>query len=105
MEFYERVSEDTDRLMGDPRAREIACQLIRAAGSVSANFEEGYGRATTIEFIHRSRIATGEARETRGWYFRAKRFLPEDLIAARTREASEVIALLVSTIKGLERRR
>jgi four helix bundle protein len=105
MELYHRVSDDTDLLMNDPRSREIASQIIRSAGSISANFEEGYGRATTPEFIHRLRIATGEARETRGWYHRSKKFLPENLLETRLQEVDEVIALLVSTIAGLERRR
>lgn len=104
MEFYEHADEDTDRLMGDPRGRVIAAQLIEAAGSICANFEEGYGRGTTAEFVHRLRIATGEAREARGWYYRSRRFLPQDLVTRRAAEADEVIALLASTISGLEGR-
>ncbi len=73
--FYPVVADDTDALMHDPRGVRIACQLIDAAGSMCANFEEGYGRATTAEFIHRLRIALGEARETRGWYERSRKFL------------------------------
>lgn len=105
MEFYRRVADDTDLMMRDFRGREIAAQMIRSAGSVCANFEEGYGRGTTAEFLHRLRISTGEARETMGWYQRSFKFLPETLIQARLNEANEVIALLVSTIAGLERRR
>ncbi|MBI2900415.1 MAG: four helix bundle protein [Planctomycetes bacterium] len=105
MEFYDRVADDTDLMMRDPRARVIAVQMIESAGSISANFEEGYGRTTTPEFIHRLRIANGEARETRGWYHRARKFLPAPLVEQRLKEADEVIALLVSTIKGLEARR
>jgi hypothetical protein len=50
-------------------------------------------------------IATGEAREARGWYRRAAKFLPADLVEKRVAEADEVIALLTSTIRGLERRK
>ena len=105
MAFYEHVADDTDRMMSDPRSKTIACQLFNAASSIGANFEEGYGRGTTPEFIHRLHIATGEAREARGWYRRAAKFLPPDLADKRIAEADEVIALLTSTIRGLERRR
>ncbi len=105
MVFYEHVADDTDRMMSDARSRTIACQLFNAASSIGANFEEGYGRGTTPEFIHRLHIATGEAREARGWYRRAVKFLPPDLANKRIAEADEVIALLTSTIRGLERRR
>ncbi|MBI4722937.1 MAG: four helix bundle protein [Candidatus Stahlbacteria bacterium] len=77
LEFYEYIVEDIKTLMKDVRGCEIARQLIKAGGSISANFEEGYGRGTTQEFIHRLRISTGEARECRGWYIRAKGLLSE----------------------------
>jgi len=103
-EFFDKVMDDTELLLRDIRGREIAKQVIRSAGSISANFEEGYGRGTTKEFIHHLRIANGEARETKGWYRRAKRFIPEDLMTNRTKEIDEVIALISSTIKGLIRK-
>jgi four helix bundle protein len=102
LEFYDRVIEDTDLLMSDIRAREIARQIVRSSASISANFEEGYGRGSTKEFVHHLRISRGEARETKGWYRRARRFLPAELVTRRMEEADEIIALLVSTIKPLE---
>ena len=103
-EFFDKVMADTELLLPDIRGREIAKQIIRSAGSVCANFEEGYGRGTTNEFMHHLRISNGEARETKGWYRRSKRFLKEDLINTRMKETDEVIALISSTIKGLKRR-
>ncbi len=38
LEWYDRVMEDTDLLMHDPRSEAIAKQMVRSAGSVSANF-------------------------------------------------------------------
>lgn len=105
LELYDRAADDTDLLMRDRRSQEIAARLIAAAGSISASFEEGYGRATTPECIPRLRIENGEARDARGWYHRAKKFLPLPLIEPRSKEADEVIALLVSTIRGLKQRR
>ncbi len=105
MELYDRVVDDTDLLIKDFRCREIICQIIASAGSIRACFEEGYGRGTTPEFIHRLRLSMGEARETRGWYRRSRKFLPAPLMAQRMRQVDEVIALLASTVKGLGRRR
>ena len=68
--------EDTDLLIRDLRGEIVAKQMVRSSGSISANFEEGYGQGTTPEFIHALRIANGEARATKGWYRRSKRFLP-----------------------------
>lgn len=102
LEFFENVMKDTDLLMHDVRGREIARQIVRSAGSISANFEEGYERGSTKEFSYHLRISRAETRETKGWYLRAKKFLAEKLVTKRTGEIDEVIALLVSTIQSLE---
>jgi len=103
LEFYDRVMDDTDIPISDERWRVIVKQVVRSAGSISANIEEGYGRGTSQEFAHRLKIARGEACESKGWYRRSKKILPAEHIACRRREAGEIIALLTSTINSLER--
>jgi len=88
----------------DDRWVVLVKQLVRSAGSISANIEEGYGRGTAPEFIHRLRIARGEAYESRGWYRRAAKFLPIAVITARRMEAGEIIALLTASIQTLEKK-
>ena len=100
--FYEHVLEDTEQRLSDYRWVVVVKQLVRSAGSISANIEEGYGRGTAPEFINRLRIARGEAYESRGWYRRAAKFLSGAVITARRIEAGEIIALLTATIKTLE---
>lgn len=99
--LFDLVMEDTDFLLRDSRGEVIVRQIIRSAGSVSANFEEGYGQGTTAEFIHSLRITNGEARETKGWYKRAKRFLSKELIERRIQHVDEVVALTSSMIGAL----
>jgi four helix bundle protein len=102
LDFYNHVIEDTDRPIVDERWRVIMRQVVRSAGSISANIEEGYGRGTSREFAYRLKIARGEAYESSGWYRRSARFLPMELIAARRREAGEIVALLTANIKTLD---
>lgn len=102
--FYDVVVQDTERRIRDERWRIIARQLFRSAGSISANIEEGYGRGTSQEFAHRLKIARGEAYESRGWYWRARPFLPGELIDQRRKQAGEIIALLTANINTLERK-
>ncbi|MBI4713108.1 MAG: four helix bundle protein [Planctomycetes bacterium] len=101
LELFDNAFKDTEILLNDIRGREITRQIIRSSGSISANFEEGYGRGTTKEFIHHLRIANGEARETKGWYYKSRLFLPEELINKRMNEVDEIIALIRSMIKTL----
>jgi four helix bundle protein len=67
--------EDTNRMMKDPRGKMIARQLVDSAGSICANIEEGHGRGFGKENAYFQRVALGSARESRGWYYRSRRFL------------------------------
>lgn len=103
--LFDKVFDDTDEIMFDVRGKELARQLVKSAGSISANIEEGYGRGYGKEFAYFLRISRGSARETKGWYNRAKKLLDPDLIDERMKEIDEVISLLVSMINTLEKKK
>jgi four helix bundle protein len=87
--------EDTDRMIKDPRGRVIAKQLTRSVGSICANIEEGHGRGFGKENAYFQRVARGSARESRGRYYRGRRFLNPEALEHRTRLLDEIIAVLV----------
>ncbi len=93
--FYDLVWEDCERLMRDKRGRAIAEQLIRSAGSISANVEEGHGRGYGKQRNWFFTVSIGSARESKGWYWRARKLLPAKVLEHRLALADEVIALLV----------
>jgi four helix bundle protein len=96
--LYELAWHDCERLMKDVRGRAIAEQLIRSAGSICANIEEGYGRGFGRDYAHFLGYALGSARETQGWYFRAKHLLPSEVLDHRLALIDEIVALLVRAI-------
>jgi four helix bundle protein len=99
MFLYELAWTDCEILKGDFRGREIAKQLIRSVGSISANLEEAYGRGIgTPDHVRILRIALGEARESQGWYWRAKQLLPESKIHSRVDLLNQIISLVVKSI-------
>jgi four helix bundle protein len=89
------VWEDTDRMMKDARGKEIARQLIRSVGSICANIEEGHGRGFGRDNAYFQRVALGSARESRGWYYRGRRFLEPEVFEHRVKMLDEVIGSLV----------
>jgi four helix bundle protein len=104
MYLYDLVWIDADILHKDYRTREIVSQIVRSAGSVCANMEEAYGRVIgTADYVRIMRISLGEARETQGWYFRARHVLPKDLMERRSRVLTQVISLLVTAIDGTKK--
>lgn len=96
--LYELVWFDCEKLEKDRRGRAIEEQITRSAGSVSANIEEGYGRGLGRDYARFLSFALGSARETQGWYFRARHLLDEKVVEHRLALMDEIIALLVTTI-------
>ncbi|MEE9618295.1 MAG: four helix bundle protein [Anaerolineae bacterium] len=97
--LFDLVWEDSEKLIQDTRGREIAKQLVRSAGSVSANIDEGFGRGIDRgEYMQFLRYALGSARETRSWYYKSRHLLTEEVVQHRMDLCSEIIALLVTTI-------
>lgn len=111
LRFYQKANElwelcwnDTEILSKDFRGKEIARQLIRACGSISANIEEGYGRGFGKEYPHFLRIARGSALESIGWYQKSKYLLNQDKITQRCELLDGIIAMITKTIDTLENR-
>lgn len=59
---------DAEGMREDPLMREVAGQLVRAAGSIAANVAEGYSRGTTADRRRFFEYALGSARECLVWY-------------------------------------
>jgi four helix bundle protein len=98
--LFDLAWEDCGRLVRDARSRDMAGQLVRSAGSISANIDEGFGRGIEAgEYVQFLRYALGSARETRGWYFKSCHLLPAELVQQRMILCDKVIGLLVTGIK------
>ncbi len=97
--LYDLVWEDCGKWLRDPRGRAIAEQIIRSAGSIGANIEEGCARGLgTKDYLYFIRISLGSARETKGWYYRGRQQLPKDTLEHRLALLDEIIALLVTEL-------
>ena len=103
--LYDLVWTDCEKLVRDRRGRAVAEQVVRSAGSVSANIEEGYGRGIgTRSYLYFIRVAIGSARETKGWYFRSRWLLSAEVLEHRLALVDEIIALLATEMSRHQRR-
>ncbi len=96
---YDLAWEDCGHLLKDPRGKAVSSQLIRSVGSISANIEEGFGRGYGKDYAYRLRIAMGEARESRGWYWKSRKLLPPEVLDHRLNLLTKIIAMLAPNIK------
>ena len=83
-EFAADAMRDAQRMRRAVLTREIAGQLLRAAGSVSANIAEGYSRGTVADRKKFYEYALGSARECQAWYETAGTPVPESQLARLT---------------------
>jgi four helix bundle protein len=97
--LYDLVWADCDYWQKDRRGWVVMKQIIRSAGSISANIEEGFGRGLGRDYARFLKIAVGSARETQGWYWRGRKLLPLEVYQRRTALLNEIIALLVTEIE------
>ena len=97
--FYDVCWLDCEELLKHPLGQAVARQLIRSAGSISANIEEGSGRGFTQDRLRFLRIALGSARESKGWYYRAENLLKPEVLEHRLSLISEIVALLITEIQ------
>lgn len=94
---------DCEILNGHSSGKAVAQQLIRSAGSISANIEEGQGRGFSKDRDYFLRVALGSARESKGWYYRARAMFKSELLEHRWYLLDEIIALLITELNKARR--
>jgi four helix bundle protein len=98
--LYDLSWQDVEKLTRDVRGRAVGQQLIRSSGSITANIDEGFGRGVEGgEYLQFLRYALGSARETRSWYYKARKLLSNQVVEHRIALCNEVIALLVTAMQ------
>jgi four helix bundle protein len=91
---------DAAKLLRDRRAVEVADQLVRAAGKISANIAEGYSRGTGRERARFYGYALGLARETRDWYYKSRSVLGPRVTAHRLELTTQIIRLALTMVSS-----
>lgn len=97
------LERDIRTLAQNPTTAEIASQLSRSVGSISAHFAEGYSRASSRDRCRVYEYGLGEAREARQWIFRGRRILGEERSAYGMALLTTIIRMLTVIIRN-ERR-
>ncbi|MDF7808727.1 four helix bundle protein [Pontiellaceae bacterium B12219] len=76
----------------------LSDQLYRSVGSICANIEEGYSKQSSKDRARFYEYSLGSARESRGWFYRARHVIGEDVAAHRLAISTEIIKLLLTMV-------
>jgi four helix bundle protein len=90
--------QDVQRLVKEVCTRSLADQLYRSTGSICANIEEGYSKISAKDRARFYEYSLGSARESRGWFYRARHVLGEKVATHRMNLLTDIIRLLLTMI-------
>jgi len=94
--FFLDVVQDVELFTNGMAARVIANQVLRSAGSISANIAEGFGRRSGKEYTHYLIVARGSTTETVNWYLKCRdlRLVGTTVFATRSTVLEEILKML-----------
>lgn len=107
MAFALRVLDVVDALPASTKGRNVADQLCRSGTSVAANYRAARRAKSAADFISKMGTVEEEADEVLFWLeliVRSK-MLPAAKLEALLKEADELLAISVASIKTAKRRR
>jgi len=88
------AAADVAPLWRNVETRDIADQLLRAARGISSTLAEGYGRTSGPDRARYYEYGVSGSRETRDWYFKARNYLPPDVVEPRVELLLRIIRIL-----------
>ena len=98
IDVLESAWYDSAALAGNYNTRSVADQLYRSAGSIGANYAEGYSRSSGKDRVRMLEYALGSARECRVWYRAGRHVLAEEVYERQTDALNRICRLLLTAI-------
>lgn len=105
--FALRVIRIAESLPSTPAGRHVARQFLRCGTSVGANYRSARRSRTPADFLSRMGIVEEEADECLFWMELIVEacMLPEKSLKVSYREADEILAMVVASIKTAKAKR
>ena len=106
-EFAKRIIKLCRKLPENSEGRLIGNQIFRSGTSVGANYRAACRARSKAEFISKLAIVEEEADETLYWLelILEMKILPTELLGLLMKENDEIIAIIVSSIKTVKRKK
>lgn len=104
--FSLKILDLVEKLPNTISGRAIANQIVRSGTSVAANYRAVCRARSDREFIAKMTIVTEESDETLFWLeiIEAKDFVNQEYLSPIRKEANELTAIFVSSLKSIKLR-
>ena len=103
--FGVNVIKMTERLSNNRISDILARQIIRSATSVGANYRAACRAKSALDMINKLKIVEEETDETLYWLEILQEISPMPEIPTLSKEANELLAMTVASIKTLRLRK
>ena len=100
LEASERAWADATAMSANALLAQVGPQLVRAAGSISANIAEGYARRSPRERVRFYEYALGSSEEARSWCTVGRRALTASDLEERLDRLTSIRRLLLVMIRN-----
>jgi four helix bundle protein len=100
LDFATEALALSNRMGRTASGRYVANQLVRAACSAGANYQESRGAESRADFIHKMHIVLKELRESLYWLtlVERSRLVTGESVSALVTEADELVSILVRAL-------
>ena len=100
LEAAERAWDDAVTMKKEFLLRDVARQLVRAAGSIAANIADGYARRSPRDRVRFYEYALSSSEEVESWYNSGRRVLSAESLDDRTARLTSIRRLLLVMIRN-----
>ena len=106
LDFATAVLALSNRMGRTASSRYLANQLVRAACSAGANYQESRGAESRADFVHKMPIVLKELREAHYWLMLVERsrLVTGDVVSSLVTEANELVSILVRALVSAKSR-
>jgi four helix bundle protein len=106
--FAVLIIELVETMPSTKSANHLAGQILRSGTSPALNYAEAQGGESDKDFLHKIKIVLKELRETLVCLriiHKTNLFTSEEKLKALVKEADELVAIFVTSVKTAERRK
>ena len=106
--FAVQIIELVESMPNTKAANHLAGQILRSGTSPALNYAEAQGGESDKDFLHKIKIVLKELRETLVCLkiiHKTKLYTSEEKLKALLKEADELVAIFVTSVKTAEKRK